>query len=153
MRLKESYDNIPWYNLRKWDGVSEEERFENLDGIIEDDYRIEFIQDHLAELHWAIEARVPCFGYHLWTLRIAGAGSMLIRIAMVTTEWISKTGLCARTPKQSSFWMADVIAKNGFSGNKFAYLAEMVYKKWRVVDWILRRGYQSGGCFMESVEK
>ena len=43
------------------------ERFINEDGKIEDDYRIEFIKDHLRWLHKGIEEGANCKGYHLWT--------------------------------------------------------------------------------------
>ncbi len=33
-------------------GVSNEERFKNADGMIEDDYRIDFVQEHLE---WCIK--------------------------------------------------------------------------------------------------
>lgn len=113
MRLKTSYDNIPWYISENGMGVSEEEKFENLDGIIEDDYRIEFIEDHLEELHRAIEEGSPCFGYHLWTF--ADCWSWL-------NAYKNRYGYYRvdikdhdkRTPKKSSFWMANVIANNGF---------------------------------------
>ena len=48
-------------------GVSREERYLNTDGQIEDDYRIQFIQEHLSWLHKGITEGSACFGYHLWT--------------------------------------------------------------------------------------
>lgn len=113
MRLKDSYDNIPWYISENGMGVSEEERFENLDGIIEDDYRIEFIEDHLVELHRAIAEGSPCFGYHLWTF--ADCWSWLNAYKNRYGYYrVDLEDNFKRIPKKSSFWMADVIAKNGF---------------------------------------
>lgn len=117
MRLKNSYHNIPWFISENGMGVSGEERFANLDGIIEDDYRIEFVEDHLAELHRAIAEGSPCFGYHMWTF-------------MDCWSWLNayknrygyyRVNLdddFKRTAKQSSFWMADVIEHNGFDREK-----------------------------------
>ena len=44
---------------------TEEKYKEN--GQIQDDYRIDFIKEHLTELHKGIEAGSNCFGYLIWT--------------------------------------------------------------------------------------
>lgn len=67
MMMKDDYGNIPWYVSENGMGVADEERFMNEDGMIEDDYRIEFMKEHLNELHRGIEAGSNCFGYHTWT--------------------------------------------------------------------------------------
>lgn len=67
MMIKENYNNIPWYVSENGMGVAEEERFMNSDGMIEDDYRIDFFKEHLTALHRGIEAGSNCFGYHTWT--------------------------------------------------------------------------------------
>lgn len=113
MRLKNSYDNIPWYISENGMGVSEEERFENLDGVIEDDYRIEFIEDHLEELHRAIQEGSPCFGYHLWTFADCWSWLNAYKNRYGYYRVDIKNGF-KRTPKKSSFWMANVIENNGF---------------------------------------
>lgn len=48
-------------------GVANEERFMNEEGKVIDDYRIEYIQDHLAYLWKAIGEGCNIKGYHLWT--------------------------------------------------------------------------------------
>ncbi|KAF1297275.1 6-phospho-beta-glucosidase [Enterococcus sp. JM4C] len=65
--MKEKYNNIPWYVSENGMGVADEERFLQEDGMIEDDYRIEFMQEHLDYLHQGIEEGSNCFGYHTWT--------------------------------------------------------------------------------------
>jgi 6-phospho-beta-glucosidase len=67
VNIKENYKNIPWYVSENGMGVSNEERFKNADGMIEDDYRIDFVQEHLEWLHKGIEEGSNCFGYHMWT--------------------------------------------------------------------------------------
>ncbi len=67
MRVKEQYRNIPWYLSENGMGVEAEERFRNEDGIIEDDYRIAFYEEHLSWLHRAIQEGSACFGFHAWT--------------------------------------------------------------------------------------
>ncbi len=65
--MKEKYRNIPWFVSENGMGVADEERFMNDQGMIEDDYRIDFIQEHLAYLHQGISEGSNCFGYHAWT--------------------------------------------------------------------------------------
>ncbi|EFR95024.1 beta-glucosidase A, partial [Listeria innocua FSL J1-023] len=48
-------------------GVANEERFLNEEGQIQDDYRIQFVKDHLAYVHQAIAEGCDIKGYHLWT--------------------------------------------------------------------------------------
>lgn len=67
MMIKNEYGNLPFYISENGMGVAEEERFMNEDGMIEDDYRIEFIHDHLEFVQKAIAEGANCFGYHLWT--------------------------------------------------------------------------------------
>ncbi len=107
MMLKNEYKNIPWYLSENGMGVADEERFMNDEGMIVDDYRIEFIYDHLAVLHEAIAQGANCFGYHMWTF--VDCWSWLngyrnrygyYRIDLETQE---------RSAKKSSFWMADLI--------------------------------------------
>ncbi len=82
IQLRDNYGNIPWYISENGMGVQDEERFIGADGTVEDDYRIEFIRDHLIWLHKAIEEGCSCFGYHLWAPLTAGRGRMRIRTAM-----------------------------------------------------------------------
>ncbi|WP_348922706.1 glycoside hydrolase family 1 protein [Enterococcus rotai] len=67
MMIKNDYNNIPWYVSENGMGVAEEERFLDQTGMIQDDYRIEFMEEHLNQLHKGIEAGSNCFGYHSWT--------------------------------------------------------------------------------------
>lgn len=67
INIKENYGNIPWFVSENGMGVSREERYLNEDGVIEDDYRIRFIQEHLYWVHKGMEEGSNCFGYHLWT--------------------------------------------------------------------------------------
>lgn len=67
INIRDNYANIPWFVSENGMGISNEERFMNEKGIVEDDYRINFIYEHLACLHRGIEAGSNCFGYHLWT--------------------------------------------------------------------------------------
>lgn len=65
--MRDKYNNIPWYVSENGMGVANEEKYKNDDGVINDQYRIDFIKEHLEYLHKGIEAGSNCFGYHLWT--------------------------------------------------------------------------------------
>ena len=111
MTIKNDYGNIPWFISENGMGVEGEEKFADADGIIQDDYRIEFIEGHLSWLHQAIEEGSNCFGYHLWTFvdcwSWLNAYKNRYGFYRIDLEQDGK-----RIPKQSSFWMADVIKNN-----------------------------------------
>lgn len=65
--VQNDYGNIPWYISECGMGVEDEERFRNAEGVIEDDYRIEFYEEHLRELLRAMKEGSACFGFHAWT--------------------------------------------------------------------------------------
>ncbi|MGO3007360.1 MAG: glycoside hydrolase family 1 protein [Lactococcus cremoris] len=65
--IQKNYGNIPWFVSECGIGVSNEDRYLNRDGLIEDDYRIQFVQEHLYWLHKAIDEGTNCYGFHLWT--------------------------------------------------------------------------------------
>jgi 6-phospho-beta-glucosidase len=65
--VQKNYGNIDWFISENGMGVSNEERYMNENGVIEDDYRIQFIKEHLYWLHKAMDEGSNCLGYHLWT--------------------------------------------------------------------------------------
>jgi 6-phospho-beta-glucosidase len=67
IEMRDHYRNVPWFISENGIGVSREERYLNDQGVIEDDYRIQFIEEHLYWLHKAITEGSNCFGYHEWT--------------------------------------------------------------------------------------
>lgn len=67
LNIRDNYGNIPWFVSENGMGVSNEERYLNEEGIIQDDYRIQFIQEHLYWLAKGMAEGSNCFGFHLWT--------------------------------------------------------------------------------------
>src|SRR5690625_6703091 len=55
INIKNHYGNIPWYVAENGMGVENEERFLDETGMIQDDYRIEFYEEHLKWLHRGIK--------------------------------------------------------------------------------------------------
>lgn len=110
INIRDNYKNIPWFVSENGMGVSREERFLNEDGQIEDDYRIDFIQEHLEWLHKGIEEGSNCFGYHLWTP---------IDCWSWTNAYRNRYGLVSnnihtqvKTIKKSGYWFKEVASRN-----------------------------------------
>ncbi|MEY8370257.1 glycoside hydrolase family 1 protein [Aerococcaceae bacterium 50-4] len=113
INVRDNYGNIPCFISENGMGVEGEERFKNGDGMIEDDYRIDFLKDHLAYVHKAIEVGCNVKGYHLWT-------------CMDNWSWMNayknRYGLISidlehnkkRTIKKSGYWFKEVSDQNGF---------------------------------------
>lgn len=110
--MKEKYGNIPWFISENGMGVEGEERFCNQDGFIEDDYRIEFLEEHLAWLHKGIEEGSNCFGYHMWTPIDCWSwkNAYKNRYGFIAVELATQK----KTIKKSGYWMKKVSEQNGF---------------------------------------
>lgn len=65
--IRDNYGNIEWIVSENGMGVEGEEAFRGPDGTIQDDYRIDFIKEHLTQLARGIDEGSNCIGYHLWT--------------------------------------------------------------------------------------
>lgn len=65
-RMKEEYGNLPWFVAESGMGIENEAQFKNPQGEIQDDYRINFIAEHLYQAVRAREAGSNCLGYMLW---------------------------------------------------------------------------------------
>ena len=48
INIRDNYKNIPWFVSENGMGVSREERFMDESGQVQDDYRIDFIKEHLS---------------------------------------------------------------------------------------------------------
>ncbi|ATZ16054.1 6-phospho-beta-glucosidase [Entomoplasma freundtii] len=110
MDLKENYNNIPWFVSENGMGVSDEGRFRNESGQIQDDYRIDFIKEHLYWLHLAIKDGANCFGYHLWTFIDcwSWANAFKNRYGLVELDLETQN----RRTKKSGEWLRNVIENN-----------------------------------------
>jgi len=65
-RMKQEYGNFPWFIAENGMGIENEARFRQENGEIQDDYRINFIAEHLYQALLAREAGCNCLGYMLW---------------------------------------------------------------------------------------
>lgn len=91
------------------------------DGIptVHDDYRIHYMNDHLVQLHEAIEDGVDVMGYTSWgciDLVSAGTAELKKRYGFIYVDRQQDgSGTLARYKKDSFHWYKDVIATNGGS--------------------------------------
>ena len=110
---RENYGNIKCYISENGMGVEGEERFVNADGVIEDDYRIEFVSDHLKYVHQAIQEGTNCVGYHMWTCmdNWSWTNAYKNRYGFISVELANDA---KRTVKKSGRWFKEVSDNNGF---------------------------------------
>jgi 6-phospho-beta-glucosidase len=111
-RLKDEYGNITCFVSENGMGVQDEERFLQ-NGIIQDDYRIEFIKGHLKWIHKAIMEGCNVKGYHLWTFidNWSWTNAYKNRYGFISLDLKTRN----RTMKKSAYWMKEVSKNNGFN--------------------------------------
>lgn len=84
---------------------------------VEDDYRIEYMRDHLLQVEEAIEDGVDVMGYTSWgciDLVSASTAEMRKRYGFIYVDRNNDgTGTLARYKKKSFYWYRDVIRSNG----------------------------------------
>ena len=109
--IKENYNNIEWLLTENGMGVEGEEKFRQ-NGEIQDDYLIDFVKDHLRELHRAIQEGANCKGYLMWTFIdcwswLNGYKNRygLVELDLATQE---------RRLKKSGHWFRELSQQNGF---------------------------------------
>lgn len=87
------------------------------DGSINDDYRIQYMKDHLSAAADAIADGVDLMGYTSWgciDLVSAGSGEYSKRYGFIYVDkHDDNSGTQKRTPKKSFYWYKDIIEKNG----------------------------------------
>lgn len=64
--LTENYPDLTWLVAENGMGREDEARYKDDAGVIQDDYRIDFISRHLYYLLKAVEEGAKCEGYMLW---------------------------------------------------------------------------------------
>ena len=86
---------------------------------VQDDYRIEYLRDHLLEVEKALEDGVDVMGYAAWgciDLVSASSAQLKKRYGFIYVDRNDDgTGTLARYKKKSYDWYREVIATNGAS--------------------------------------
>lgn len=110
MQVKNDYGNLPTYISENGMGVEGEDKWRRKDGIINDQYRIDFIKEHLYWAHKAMEEGANLFGYHMWTYidNWSWMNAYKNRYGFIELDLDTKE----RKPKKSAAWIKDVITKS-----------------------------------------
>ncbi len=87
------------------------------DGSINDEYRIDYLREHVVQMGEAIKDGVELWGYTPWgciDLVSASTGEMAKRYGFIYVDKHDDgTGTLDRSRKKSFFWYKDVISSNG----------------------------------------
>lgn len=112
--LRQHYGNPRCFISENGMGVEDEQRFEQ-HGQIQDDYRIDFVREHLIWLHRALEEGSHCLGYHMWTFidNWSWSNAYKNRYGFVQLDLDSQQ----RRVKKSGEWFARVASEHGFTQN------------------------------------
>ena len=114
--LNEIYDRYQIPVMVVENGLGAYDKLEE-DGSIQDDYRIDYLRDHIKEMKEAVKDGVDLMGYTPWgciDLVSASTGEMAKRYGFIYVEkYDDGTGTLARRKKKSFDWYKEVIASNG----------------------------------------
>lgn len=107
MRMKNEYGNIEWFVAESGMGVQNEEQYRDEHGIIQDDYRIEYISNHLYWTLKAIEDGSNCTGYMLWAFmdNVSPQNSFKNRYGLIS---INRNKNLERSIKKSGNWYKSI---------------------------------------------
>ena len=114
--LNEIYDRygIPLMVVENGLGAFDERK---ADGSVDDDYRIDYLRRHIAQMEEAVEDGVDLMGYTPWgciDLVAASTGEMAKRYGFIyVAKYDDGTGDLSRSRKKSFYWYKKVIASNG----------------------------------------
>jgi 6-phospho-beta-glucosidase len=115
INVRDNYGNLPCFISENGMGVENESRFLGEDGMIHDDYRIEFVSEHLKYVHQAIQEGANCLGYHMWTCmdNWSWTNAYKNRYGFISVDLDNDR---KRTIKKSGHWFKEVSDNNGFEG-------------------------------------
>ncbi len=122
--IKENFNNLPFYISENGMGVQNEEIYRDKEtGMIQDDYRIAFLNEHLAWCHKAIKDGAPLFGYHMWAIIDCWSwlNAYKNRYGFIEVDLETQK----RIPKKSAIWLKET-AKNNAIDAEFKTVNEVV---------------------------
>ena len=106
--LEREYGNLPWLITENGMGRENEEAYFDENGQVQDDYRIDFIGQHLYWLLKAVEEGANCEGYMLWAFTdcVSPMNAFKNRYGLVRIELNQER---TRTLKKSAFWYQSLV--------------------------------------------
>lgn len=113
IRMKEEYGNIEWLISESGMGVEGEKQYKDRNGMIVDDYRIDYISEHMAWLLKAVEEGSNCTGYMLWAFTdcVSPLNSFKNRYGFIEIDLEDNF---ARHMKKSAHWFHEIGEKKEF---------------------------------------
>lgn len=111
VKIRDEYGNIEWMITENGMGVENESRFRKVEQI-EDDYRIEFMKEHLSWLAKGIDEGSNCIGYHVWTFIDCWSWLNAYKNRYGLVELDIETQ--KRTIKKSGYWFYELSKNKGF---------------------------------------
>lgn len=114
-KIDNEYPDIPWFVSENGIGIQNEEQFIQ-DGMVQDDYRIGFLKEHLYYLHKAIQEGSHCLGYHMWTFVDCWSWMNAYKNRYGFYRLDLETG--EKSVKKSGIWFHQLIEDNGFEYSK-----------------------------------
>lgn len=108
MKMKNEYPDLKFFISENGMGVEHEDRFRGENGEIQDDYRIDFIREHLEWIAKAIEDGAQCLGYHYWGVidNWSWNNAFKNRYGLVEVDLMNNY---QRRLKKSSHWLQKVM--------------------------------------------
>ncbi|KLE63675.1 6-phospho-beta-glucosidase [Klebsiella aerogenes] len=116
--IRDNYDNMKWYLAEI--GIAMDIQSEGpvlADGVIDDTFRIELMEEHLEQLHRAISEGANCFGVHQWTF--IDNWSWINSFKRRYGFWRLDLESGERQIKRNALWFAELAASNGFTPGAF----------------------------------
>ncbi|MCI1665017.1 MAG: glycoside hydrolase family 1 protein [Atopobiaceae bacterium] len=111
MKLAADYPDLDWFVSENGIGIEGERAFKNSDGQIQDDYRIDFVRQHLAWVARAIQEGARCRGYHYWAVIDNWSWNNAFKNRYGFVEVDMQDGY-ARRPKKSASWLKQVASSH-----------------------------------------
>lgn len=113
IKMRDKYNNFEWFVAESGMGVENEKTNKDESGIIQDDYRIDFISMHLDWLIKGINEGSNCKGYMLWafTDNVSPMNAFKNRYGLVEIDLEDNRN---RILKKSAYFYKDVIKNKVF---------------------------------------
>lgn len=112
MDLSHEYDYPEIRITENGIGIQNEDRYRNEDGMIEDDYRIDYVKEHLEWAWQAIRDGVKLTGYNMWSFVDLWSPSNQFKNCYGFYEYNLKDG--SVKAKKSAAWFRKITDQNGF---------------------------------------
>ena len=109
MKCRDEYPNLEWFVSENGIGIEGEYKNRDESGQIQDDYRVDFVRDHLSWIARAINDGAKCRGYHYWGLidNWSWANAFKNRYGFVEVDLMENYD---RRPKKSAAWLREVVS-------------------------------------------